>query len=435
MSGFSNNLKKLDKYFKPVIKFMEEQKHLQAVRRAMLTLLPVTILGSFTLVAMNVVQMVPNSAYANFMLNNESIIMLLFDFSMGMMGLYTALFVAYFLSDNYKMYPIGNCLTAVLMYLIVNSGLIDGNIDMNFLDAKGMFTGIFIAIISVEITRYLQEKKLVIKMPQGVPDMVTKNFEIIIPLVVNALLFTFIRIGVFSATGLLVPEIVLKVMSPFVASLDTVWGIMFLVFMIQLLWWFGIHGDAALSPIFLPIALQNVTANAAAYGAGEPLKHVFTETVLGNFFLMSGSGLTIGLVILMLFSKSGRYRSLGKISILPAIFGINEPVTFGTPIVYNPIMFFPYVIGPTIMSFFIYMAFSLGFVPKAFVQSPGYTPWLLQGYLMNLSFRSAILQIIILVASIFMYYPFFKMIEKEEIMLENNEKETKDEFDELDLDF
>ncbi len=140
---------------------------------------------------------------------------------------------------------------------------------------------------------------------------------------------------------------------------------------------------------------------------------------------MSGSGITIGLVILMLLSKSKRYKSLGQISILPAIFGINEPVTFGTPIVYNPIMFVPYVIGPTILSFFIYMAFHLGFVPKAFIQSPGYTPWLLQGYLMNLSFRSAILQILILIASIIMYYPFFKIIEERRIRNGRNNKTVK----------
>lgn len=435
MSGFSNKMKKLEKFFKPTIKFMEEQKHLQAVKRSMLTLLPITIIGSFTLVAMNIVQMVPNSAYANFMTANENVIMLLFNFSMGLMGLYTALFVAYFLADSYKMYPVGSCITSIIMFLVLNSGIVDGSIDTTFLDAKGMFPGIFVAIISVEITRYLNKKKFIIKMPEGVPDMVTKNFEIIIPLIVNSLLFLFLRIGVFKLTGLLVPEIVLKAMSPFVTSLNTVWGVMFLVFMIQLLWWFGIHGDAALSPIFLPIALQNVTENAAAYGAGEPLKHVFTETVLGNFFLMSGSGITIGLVILMLLSKAKRYRSLGKISILPAIFGINEPVTFGTPIVYNPVMFVPYVIGPTILSFFIYMAFKIGFVPMAFIQSPSYTPWLLQGYLMNLSLRSAVLQILILIASIVMYYPFFKIIEREELLLEDDKKEVDKELEDLDLDF
>ena len=244
MSEFNNKMQKLNKFFKPVIKFMEEQKHLQAVKRSMLTLLPITIIGSFTLVAMNIVQMVPNSAYAKFMTANENVIMLLFDFSMGLMGLYTALFVAYFLADSYKMYPIGSCLTSIIMFLVLNSGLIDGRIDTTFLDAKGMFPGIFVAIISVEITRYLNKKKFIIRMPKGVPDMVTKSFEIIIPLIANSLLFIFLRIGVFKLTGLLVPEIILKAMAPFVTSLDTVWGVMFLIFMIQLLWWFGTNSSS-----------------------------------------------------------------------------------------------------------------------------------------------------------------------------------------------
>jgi cellobiose PTS system EIIC component len=314
----------------------------------------------------------------------------------------------------------------------------DGKIDATFLDAKGMFTGILIAILSVEITKFLHKKRFIIKMPNGVPDMVTKNFEIIIPLLVNAFVFVALRLLVFSLTGKLIPEVVLSAMSPFVASLDTVWGVMFLVFMIQLLWWFGIHGDAALSPIFLPIALQYITENANAYAKGEPLPHVFTESVLGNFFLMSGSGLTMGLVLAMLISKSKRFRSLGKIAFVPGIFGINEPVTFGTPIVYNPILFIPYVIGPTIMSFFIYMAFSTGVVPMAFTQSPGYTPWLLQGFIINLSWKSAVFQLAILIVSTLMYYPFFKILEKQEIKLEDKQKskqEVDKELEELELDF
>ena len=211
-------------------------------------------------------------------------------------------------------------------------------------------------------------------------------------------------------------------MRPLSIGLNNVFGVMLLVFLIQLLWWFGIHGDATLSPIFLPVALQNLTDNAAAYGAGEPIPYVFTETFLGNFLLMSGSGITVGLVILMLFSKSKRYRQLGKIALPPTIFGINEPVTFGTPIVYNPILFVPYVIGPTILTFFIYKAFEIGLVPRAIIQAPGYTPFLFQGYLMNLSVRSIILQLIIVVASVFMYLPFFKVLEKEELKIESDEK-------------
>jgi len=255
----------------------------------------------------------------------------------------------------------------------------------------------------------------------------------------NAILFTALRLIVSALSGKLIPEVILNAMSPFVASLDTVWGVMFLVFMIQLLWWFGIHGDASLSPIFLPIALQYITENAQSYEAGQPLPHVFTESVLGNFFLMGGSGLTLGLVIAMLLSKSKRYKSLGRIAIIPGIFGINEPVTFGTPIVYNPLMFIPYVIGPTIIAFFTYMAFDTGLVPMAFAQSPGYTPWLLQGFLINLSYKSAILQFAILFVSIIMYYPFFKIMEKkelnEELERQKQKENEKSQLDDLEFDF
>lgn len=428
MSTFNKFVDFLEKKLLPIVEKMEGQVHLQAVKNSMLALLPVTIIGSFTLVATNLAQVVPDSFYANFINSYESEIMNLFNFSMGLMGLFTALFVSYFLSRSYDMYTIGDCLNGVVLYLIVNSSVTENGIDVTYLDSKGMFTGIFIAIISVEISRKLKEHNFIIKMPEGVPDMVSKNFELIIPLIVNSLLFLAIRILVFKFTGKLVPEIIISMMAPLSIGLNNVFGVMILVFLIQLLWWFGIHGDATLGPIFLPVALQNITENAAAYAAGKPIPHVFTETFLSNFLLMSGSGITIGLLILMLFSKSKRYKELGKISLLPAIFGINEPITFGTPIVYNPILFIPYVIGPTILTLPIYKLFESGIIEKAFIQSPGYTPFLFQGYLMNLSFKSTVLQLIIVVLSVFMYYPFFKVLEKDELNDENMSSNKDEEF-------
>ncbi|MSS77862.1 PTS sugar transporter subunit IIC [Anaerococcus sp. WCA-380-WT-2B] len=423
MNRFNKFVEFLEKKLLPIVEKMEGQVHLQAIKNSMLALLPVTIIGSFTLVAVNLAQVFQNTFYANFVSSYELEIMTLFNFSMGLMGLFTALFVSYNLSRSYDMYTIGDCLNGLVMYLILNSSVTESGIDMTYLDSKGMFTGIFVAIISVEISRELKEKNFIIKMPEGVPDMVSKNFELIIPLIVNSLVFLSIRILIFKLTGSLVPEIILSIMKPLSIGLNNVFGVMLLVFLIQLLWWFGIHGDATLGPIFLPVALQNITENAAAYAQGKPIPHVFTETFLSNFLLMSGSGITVGLLILMLFSKSKRYKELGKISLLPAVFGINEPITFGTPIVYNPILFIPYVIGPTLITLPIYKIFESGIVERAFIQSPGYTPFFLQGYLMNLSFKSTILQILILILSVLIYYPFFKVMEKDEL---KNEVDIKD---------
>ncbi|MDY3005741.1 PTS sugar transporter subunit IIC [Anaerococcus sp. AGMB00486] len=423
MNRFNKFVEFLEKKLLPIVEKMEGQVHLQAIKNSMLALLPVTIIGSFTLVAVNLAQVFQNTFYANFVSSYELEIMTLFNFSMGLMGLFTALFVSYNLSRSYDMYTIGDCLNGLVMYLILNSSVTESGIDMTYLDSKGMFTGIFVAIISVEISRKLKEKNFIIKMPEGVPDMVSKNFELIIPLIVNSLVFLSIRILIFKLTGSLVPEIILSIMKPLSIGLNNVFGVMLLVFLIQLLWWFGIHGDATLGPIFLPVALQNITENAAAYAQGKPIPHVFTETFLSNFLLMSGSGITVGLLILMLFSKSKRYKELGKISLLPAVFGINEPITFGTPIVYNPILFIPYVIGPTLITLPIYKIFESGIVERAFIQSPGYTPFFLQGYLMNLSFKSTILQILILILSVLIYYPFFKVMEKDEL---KNEVDIKD---------
>ena len=418
MTNWEQKLEKFRDKMLPFVEILEGQRHMTAIRKAMVTLMSFTVLGSFTLVAVNVAAWFPTTAYSLYINANIDLVMLLFNYTIGYLGIYTTLFIAFFLADHYKLNNIG-CSATALMFFCVNSTVIkDGVSSLPYADAKGMFAGILIAIFVVEINEWFRKKRWMVKMPEGVPNFVAQSFELLVPLLVCGLVAFVVRELAMTFFGKLIPEIILSILSPLVVSLDTVWGIVLVNTVAQLLWWFGIHGDGCLRSVVLAPMMAFLAENMSAYAHGQPVSHLFTNGVWGAFYMVTGSGITLGLIIPMLFSKSARYRAVGKIALIPSFFSVNEPIIFGAPVVYNAILFFPFVIGNAILSFIITMVFYAGLVPLPFMEPPGFTPFPMQGFLCNLSWTSVVFQLCIIAASTLMYWPFFKMVEKQELDIE-----------------
>jgi lactose/cellobiose-specific phosphotransferase system IIC component len=158
--------------------------------------------------------------------------------------------------------------------------------------------------------------------------------------------------------------------------------------------------------------------NIAAYTAGQPVQHIFTFGLFYGILCVSGSGLTLGLNILMMRSKAKSLNSVGKVSIIPGLFGINEPLIFGTPIILNPFMFIPFVFGPLICTTIVYLTMNLGLVGKPIANPPGFLPPGVSAFLMTLDWKSVVLVFVLLILQTVFYYPFFKMMEKEELQKE-----------------
>ena len=138
--------------------------------------------------------------------------------------------------------------------------------------------------------------------------------------------------------------------------------------------------------------------------------HIVTQQFLDSFLVLSGSGITFGLVIAMLFAaKSQQYKALGKVAAFPTIFNVNEPVTFGFPIVMNPLMFVPFILVPILSAVIVYGAIAIGFMSRfSGVMLPWSTPLLISGLMVG-GIKGLIVQLLILVISTVIYFPFFKM--------------------------
>lgn len=199
-------------------------------------------------------------------------------------------------------------------------------------------------------------------------------------------------------------------------------GYLFLIFMSTVLWTFGIHGTQTLSAIYSPILLAAYAENEAAYAAGTAVPNIICSPFMSCFSIITGAGITGGLLIaIMLFSKRDDYRAIAKIAIPCAIFNINEPVTFGLPIVLNPLLAIPFMIAPAASATFAYFMTSIGFCGKMVVNSPWTTPPVLMGFLSSGgSIGAAITQLLCIAIAAVIYTPFVlaanhqKPVEEEE---------------------
>jgi PTS system cellobiose-specific IIC component len=423
-SGFQETLKK---YLVPVAEKVEKQVHLQAVKEGMMSIVPIIIVGSLCLLSIALKNMLPSGAAKDFIGNNLGVFMFPFNFTMGIISLYSAFFISMSLAKKYNLNYIEAAITAVIVQFILCAEVADGAIKTGYLDAQGLFVSILAAILVVEITRFMNKKNLVFRLPKEVPSIVSKSFNNLLPMIVCVILFTGLSVLVKNTTGQPLPKLVMTILAPAISSLDSLAAVIVIILITQLLWFFGLHGPAITSSIWMPIAANYIAENAARIAAGQEAVHIFTIGFYYSFLQVTGSGITLGLVLLMMFSKSKSFQSMGKVSIVPSIFGINEPVIFGTPIVMNPYMFIPFVFGPVLIGAMDFLAFSTGLIGKPIMEPPGFMPAGVGAFLLTLDWKAVIVCLGSIVLMTLIYYPFFKTMEKEQLKKEQEVVETVDD--------
>ena len=317
-----------------------------------------------------------------------------------------------------------------------------GDLDLGNLGAKGLFTGMIAGLLAVELYNFCKVKNLTIKMPEGVPDFVSKSFELIPTSLIVGGTFIVARFASLAIFGELPPQILTKFLAPLVGSMDNPWAVLGLNFAICTIFFFGIH-SSVFSPITRPIMVTFIAENIAAMQAGQPIPHFYTAGTSSAFFGFTGCGISIGCVIACLLSKNKRYKQIGKVSLFPALFGINEPILFGAPIILNPIMFIPHVFGGAIIGTLPMFLMHWGLLDKP-IFDPPYVGVFLEGFLTNGDWRTILVNALQLVLSVALYWPFFKIMERQEEAEEAKKvEETKDIFSsedkdllgDLDLDF
>ncbi|WP_421038954.1 PTS sugar transporter subunit IIC [Streptococcus hyointestinalis] len=298
----------------------------------------------------------------------------------------------------------------------------------SFLSSGGLFVAIVMGLINGSIYLWFMKKDIRIKMPDGVPPAVSKSFSAIIPgaVIIASWLLIYALLDKFALPN--VHDIVKTVLGvPFGLLGSTLIGNLIVVLLNGLLWFCGVHGGNVLNnPIMKPIWLANLTENAAAHKAGQELPHIFTSVFMDNFVFIGGSGATIGLVLALAWlarrqKASKQAKVLSPITLLPALFNINEPTMFGLPVVLNILTVIPFVLAPALNLVVAYVAFATGIVPGTYAD-PGWTmPPIISGFLATGSWQASILQALLIVLDILLYLPFVMSVERRWQASENEE--------------
>ncbi|MGL5721349.1 MAG: PTS sugar transporter subunit IIC [Brevinema sp.] len=402
---------------------LSSQPHLSAIRNGFFQMMPLILAGSFFVLLNNVILNIPifqgNAAIAEFKNVGDAV----YRGTLGVLSLLASFLTAYHLAGHYKQDGLISgavsfgCLIAILPG-IQKIHDIDtwGVLTFSDTSASGLFVAMLIAILSVEVLRFLISfKPLLITMPDSVPPAIAKSFNVLIPVCLTISIFglvgLFFKVVVGAPLNMVIAEVIQK---PIVNIIQTPWGIGVVLFLQNLLWAFGLHGAFILGPITEPTYLAAIQQNIDLIQQGGEAVNIITKPFIDSFTLMGGGGNTIGLVIaLFLFSKRENERIVGKIGFLPGLFNINEPLVFGLPIVLNPIYGIPLVLVPLTNAAIAYFATYIGLVNKTIVLIPWTTPPIISAYLSTGGdWRAALLAVFLVVLSVIIYTPFVLLSNK-----------------------
>ena len=418
MNGFMD---KISEKILPLANALGQNRYLTVLRDAFMLSFPITMFGSIVVVINNLpfFNDATKGTLSTLFGNGQNA-------TMSIMTVFVTFGIGYYLSKSYDVEGIFGGAVSFASFLILTpffmtteSGeTVTGVLSLDRLGAKGMFIGMIAAFLAAEIYCRVTKRGWQIKMPDGVPPAVTKSFAALIPAIVTLTIFLMINAimtGVFHANlHDVIYELIQKPLTGLGSSLPAT---LLALFLVQFLWFFGLHGQIIVNSVMDPIWNTLMLDNLEAYQNGEALPHIVTKPFMETFTVgLGGSGMTLAVVILMAFVlKKKQYRDVGRLALAPGIFNVNEPAIFGMPIVLNATILIPWVVAPLVVTTFNYLVMAAGLVPAPTgVSVPWTVPVIASGVLATNSWLGGLLQVIDVVLVGMIWYPFLRILDRQQ---------------------
>ncbi|MFR4998705.1 MAG: PTS cellobiose transporter subunit IIC [Clostridium paraputrificum] len=415
-------LDKLESIFMPLAEKIGKNKYLISIRDGFLLTTPLLIIGSFFLLIANFPINNWTEFWARFFGENWTAYMAKpTSATFDIMAILAVVGIAYSFSRELNVDKLSGAAVAVVSWFILMPYKVtDGSVTLNgipldWVGSKGIFIGIITAFLSVHIYAWVIKKGWIIKMPKGVPPAVTQSFAALVP--------SAVVLGIFFLVNSLLAltpydnafNFIFKFLQqPLLVLGNTLGAVLVAMGFQHFFWFFGINGGSIVGSIMQPILTPLSMENLSAFQAGTALPNVINQQFYDLFTTFGGAGSTLSMLIAMIIvCRSQRIKNLSKISVVPALFGINEPVIFGLPIVLNPTILIPFLLTPLINILISYFTMVSGIVPfTSGVSIPWTTPVIISGFLTT-GWKGALLQLILVILGVFIYMPFVKMMDKQ----------------------
>ena len=405
---------------KPFFEKLSRSIYLRAIRDGFISAIPVILFSSLFLL----IAYVPNVFGFKWSKDMEMILMKAYNYTMGLVAFLVAGTTAKSLTDSYnRKLESTNQINFISTMLVSMCGFLflasdpakDGGFLSAFMGTKGLLTAFLSAFITVIIYYFCVKKNITIKMPKEVPPNISQVFKDIIPFSIVILVLYAFDLIIHSTVKTNVAEEVLKVFEPLFTAADGWIGVTIIFGAFAFFWFVGIHGPSIIEPAIADITYANVETNLKLLHTGEHADKVITSGTQMFIATMGGTGATLVVPFMfMCMTKSKRNKAIGRASVVPTFFGVNEPILFGAPLVLNPVFFIPFVLTP-IVNVWIFKFFVDALGMNSFsINLPWTTPGPL-GIIMGTQFvlLSFVLAIVLIIVDIIIYYPFLKVYDSE----------------------
>lgn len=425
-----NSLQKNDivaQMWEQIIELLErasKQRHIVALRDGMIGAVPIILVGSTFLLLGAQNQVIQTrfpglaaSAFGQWYAENYGLILMPFRFTMGLLSLYVAFSIAYALAKQYGFPPLPQGLGAAAGLLVTGhlervevKGETQWVLLAKPLGAEGLFLAIILGIAMVEISRlFLKRTEEDPAEEEGaIPPAVIQAFASFAPILTLVMLLWLIRHGL----GFDLHHFLVEQAKPLNKLGDSLSAVIVVNILLHIFGVAGVHGISVINAAMLPIWQQYVAANAEAMDAGRELVYVTAYPFYQWFIWIGGAGATLAPTILLLFFKHPHMRRIGKTSLIPAMFNINEPMLFGLPVVANPILAIPFIVAPVVCGVVAYGAIYLGLVGKPFIEVPWVMPCFFGSWLSTQDGAALLLLLVNMVISAAIWFPFLVAYQK-----------------------
>lgn len=426
---------RVSKILLPIAGKLNNNRYLQVLRDAFMLAFPLTIFGSIAVVIANLpfLDKVMSEGALNTM---RSILNVAPNATMGVMTIFVVFGIGYYLSKSYDVEGVFGGAIALASFFILTPFVlnVEGKeavqdvIPLDRLGAKGMFLGMITAFVAAEIYRKVVQKNITIKMPTGVPPAVSKSFAALIPAVVTLTVFLVINTIVTQLFKTNMHDVIYNtVQAPLVGLGSGIIPTLIAIFLTQILWFFGLHGQIIINSVMDPIWNALSLENLNAYTTIGEVPHVISKQFIEIYTVgMGGTGMTLAVIFAILFfMKSKQMKQVAKLGLGPGIFNVNEPIIFGLPVVMNPLIIVPWILAPMVVTFVTYLAMSSGLVPPPTgVAVPWTVPIFINGIMATNSLAGGLLQLVNFTIVLVIWLPFLKFIDRMNLQKEREEREA-----------
>lgn len=431
-----NKLIELIEKGKPFFEKISRNKYLRAIRDGFIAGMPVILFSSiFILIAY-----VPNAWGFHWSKDIETFLMTPYSYSMGILAFFVGGTTAKALTDSMNRdLPATNQINFISTMLASMVGFLlmaaepakEGGFLTAFMGTKGLLTAFIAAFVTVNVYKVCVKNNVTIRMPDEVPPNISQVFKDLIPFTLSVVLLYALELVVKASLHVTVAESIGTLLAPLFSAADGYLGITFIFGAYAFFWFVGIHGPSIVEPAIAAITYANAEVNLKLIQQGMHADKILTSGTQMFIVTLGGTGATLVVPFMFMWlTKSKRNRAIGRASVVPTFFGVNEPILFGAPIVLNPIFFVPFIFAP-IANVWIFKFFVDTLGMNSFTSN---LPWTTPGPLgivlgTNFQVLSFILAALLVVVDVVIYYPFLKVYD-EQILEEERSGKSNDELKE-----